>query len=126
MLIPMLAFAMIAAPAGPYAVGTGGHLYKSCKVLVRLWDGEAQTDTSAITECSTYVSGFIDGHNFTSAPTKAGEAAKPVFCRDGASMGAMIRVYLNYMDKNPKLFDAPEMVGLAFSLMDAYPCQAIK
>ena len=35
----------------------------------------------------------------------------------------MTRIYVAYMQKNPKLLDQPKSLGLLDALMDAYPCQ---
>jgi hypothetical protein len=37
-------------------------------------------------------------------------------------MGTTIRVYVAYMEKNPKLIDEWMITGVLRSLMDNYPC----
>jgi hypothetical protein len=61
--------------------------------------------------CLGYLAGFADA---------AGERFG--FCVKGTTTGTLARVYVAYMDKNPKLFDEPESVTVDFALADAYPC----
>lgn len=43
-------------------------------------------------------------------------------CLGDASEGTMIRVYVAYMDRNPKLMDELMILGVVSSLHDSYPC----
>jgi hypothetical protein len=43
-------------------------------------------------------------------------------CLGGASMGTTIRVYVAYMDKNPKLMDEWMITGVGRALRENYPC----
>lgn len=63
--------------------------------------------------CIGYVGGFAD-------------AARSVrnFCPTIETKdGTLVRVYIAYMDKNPKLLDSLESRTLMEALSDAYPCK---
>lgn len=45
------------------------------------------------------------------------------FCSSrGLSNGQIIRIFLNWADRNPKDWDAPGPIGFALALGEAYPC----
>ena len=44
------------------------------------------------------------------------------FCVKEASVATMTRIYVAYMQKNPKLLDHHKSEGLVLALADAYPC----
>lgn len=48
------------------------------------------------------------------------------FCRENRSRvlsnGQIIRIFLNWADRNPKNWDAPGPIGFALALEEAYPC----
>jgi hypothetical protein len=58
--------------------------------------------------------GFIAAMNLTQAK----------ICVTGATKSTVVRVYLAYMDKHPKLFDVPKQIGLGLALRESYPCRA--
>jgi hypothetical protein len=110
MLAPLLALAMQL----PSDQGSGSGLYADCKVYLSIADdlkGSTANDLQAGV-CIGYISGFTDSVN--------GDH----ICASDATMGTIVRVYIAYMDKNPKLFDAPRAVGLDLALKDAYRCPA--
>jgi Rap1a immunity proteins len=47
-------------------------------------------------------------------------------CLDRASTGTVIRVYVAYMEKNPKYLDDAMVIGVIYALKDGYPCPAQK
>jgi hypothetical protein len=44
-------------------------------------------------------------------------------CLAGATTGTIARVYVAYMQKNPKMFDVEKSVGLTNALIENYPCR---
>jgi hypothetical protein len=46
------------------------------------------------------------------------------FCAQSATVGTIAKVYIAYMDKNPKMFDEREGTGFISALQEAYPCPA--
>ncbi len=46
-------------------------------------------------------------------------------CAEGATVGTLSRVYVAYVEKNPKLMDEPKAAGLYEAFAIEYPC-AIK
>jgi len=112
MLAPLLALAMQL----PSDQGMGSGLYADCKLFVSGMDNPGSTtahDFQAGT-CIGYISGYSDAAN------------DEHFCASTATMGTIVRVYLAYMDKNPKMFDLPRGYGLELALRDAYPCPVKK
>jgi len=72
---------------------------------------QAKTEMSSSTYRLGSVGGYIEDVN------RLGQQV----CINGASLNAVVRVYVVYMQKNPKLIDAENAVGLLPSL-SAYPC----
>ncbi len=62
--------------------------------------------------CVAYIDGFTDGLNLE----------RDTVCVVGASLGTLSRVYISYMEKNPRLLDEHKVVGLRRALLDIYPC----
>jgi hypothetical protein len=63
--------------------------------------------------CLDYVDGFFGAIALTNNP----------ICADGASLGTIIRIYVAYMQKNPKFMDADKNLGLYAAMISAYPCK---
>lgn len=68
-------------------------------------------DTTAALVCVNYIQGFIDAGTLSSK-----------FCTEDATVATITRIYVAYMQKNPKLLDYRETIGLFLSLTDAFPC----
>lgn len=116
MIVPLLALAMIQQAAPPTLDSdTGTYLVAKCRAVIRIVDN---TDTNAdgpdAQICLSFIDGFIAGMNLL----------KPSICITGATKGTAARVYVAYMDQNPKYFDRQPAVGLAFALIKSYPCPA--
>ena len=93
-------------------------LYQDCQAQVRVWDTPNDRDVSPADlrmayECLTYVRGFLDG--IDSVESNA-------ICTEGASYGSMIRVYVAFMQNNPKNLDMPMGNTLRSALIETYPC----
>ncbi|MEO6982203.1 MAG: Rap1a/Tai family immunity protein [Edaphobacter sp.] len=116
MLIPLIAFAMFAqSGSGVPQRERGATLFEACQVTVRIIDNPTTEGNSVAvaTSCTSYIDGFTDG--LESAPAD-------LVCISGASMGTLARVYVAYMQKNPKLLDQYRGVGLLLALSESYPC----
>jgi hypothetical protein len=74
-------------------------------------NGGESADLDLAAHCLDYVEGFLDGFMGPKA-----------VCLNGTSNGTLVRVYVLYMQKNPKLLDDYRSVGLSRSVVDAYPC----
>ena len=111
MIVPILALAMML----PEDMTTGSHLYRACKTssdsFARADQRATPLETALSSECLSYVGGFIDAQNLRE---------KPLFCLGDATMGTTVRVYLKYMDENPKTLDSPRWVGLSLALILAW------
>jgi hypothetical protein len=69
-------------------------------------------DDENFDNCASYISGFVDGLG----PTPGGCPSPD------ATVGTLIRVYVAYMEKNPKWLDDYRFVGLLRAIREAYPC----
>jgi len=110
MLIPLLAIALLGPP------DRGSILYADCKSFVAVLDDTAnQSYTNALGggRCAGYIEGMLDGANGLRG-----------FCVGSATTGTIARVYVAYMDKNPKMFDEREGTGFMSALQETYPCPA--
>lgn len=94
--------------------GRGSTLYRDCKAAIAIIDATAKESSDASFSAGRCI-GFFNG--FTSV--KSTDAR---ICTSDASTGTMIRVYIFFMDRNPKLMDSPEGAGALLALREAYPC----
>jgi hypothetical protein len=111
MLAPLLALAMQV----PVDLSKASELYHDCKTYIALIDKTRVGDDGEFLDagnCIGYLTGYMDA-----AGSRLG------FCCAGTTAATAVRVYIAYMDKNPKLFDSPRGVTVAFALADAYPCK---
>jgi hypothetical protein len=115
MIVPLLALVLSAtqSTATP-SPDIGSDLVKACKASVKVIDGSAATEDTISSE---YCRGYIDAFTET-----FDQKAHGICPGDHARLGTVVRVYLAFMDKNPKLLDQPKWLGLGLSLADAYPC----
>ena len=94
----------------------GSKLFQQCKTSVRLQDApDTMPRSNEMVEsvsCVSYIAGFLDGIDIGGGR----------ICMPESSMGTLARIYVVYMEKNPKMFEIQKSVGLANALMDAYPC----
>jgi hypothetical protein len=110
MIVHLLALAMLVQD-NQRPASLGSALYAHCQEAVRILDNpRAGGDLQSATECTAYIDGFTDALSF------------PGVCVNGASVATITRVYVAYMQKNPKLMDDPKSLGLLESLRNAYPC----
>ncbi len=113
MIVPVLALLL----SGPGVIGKGSGLYSDCKAYISFMEQTGPRkdyeEVFSAGRCIGYVKGVAEG-------VKALKGACPV----DATTITMIRVYLFFMESNPKLFDEAEPIGLSYALHDAYPCPA--
>ena len=94
----------------------GAALYRSCQAEVRLMDlPSVKTASQADLVEGSFCVGFV--HGFTGNPSGQGNT-----CPNGAPVGDVIRAYVAYMDRNPKLLEQDRRVGLQLSMQELYPC----
>lgn len=113
----MVLLAMImGSPAVPADLSKGAHLYGSCQAAGRLGDDPSSTlakaELASSTYCFGYIGGYIDGLNRLNEEV----------CVRGAGLDTLARVYVIYMQKNPKLMDEGRALGLLLALKDSYGC----
>jgi hypothetical protein len=114
MIVPILMLAMFAQNS-PNPKRLGSALYAHCQEAVRILDNtRAGGDLQSATECTAYIDGFTDALL---------SLENPLICTGTASVSTMTRIYVAYMQKNPKLLDQSKSLGLTLSLIEAYPCQ---
>jgi Rap1a immunity proteins len=114
LLFMPLSFAQQAAPLQDFEKGSD--LFHNCQGSVRALDssdGGSAADLELAEQCSAYVQGFIDGFALQSTST--------LYSGD-ATVGTIIRVYVAYMQRNPKWLDDFKPIGLYIALRTTYPC----
>ena len=110
MLVPILMLTMLAQNS-PDPKSLGSALYAHCQEAIRIIDNpRADGDLQSATECTAYIDGFTD-------------SGSALFCMDSSSVATLTRIYVTYMQKNPKLLDQPKSLGLLEAMVDAYPCR---
>ena len=96
----------------------GADLYRDCQLAIRNDDNPRSVspgELAGATACAAYVRGFAD---------LAREVLDDRICLKDASYMTMIRVYVSYMQKNPKEMDLLPVLGVWAALQEAYPCTA--
>lgn len=118
MLFPLL-LAITSFKAAPNDEFRGTWLFQACKGSIRGMDAplthKPAEDNDNFEDCISYIGGYLDGVQMA-----GGCQAAP------ASMGTLARVYVAYMEKNPKMLDQFRGIGLRNALRDSYPCELVK
>ncbi len=91
---------------------TSYDLYHACQDAIRFVDAPNSDKPGRTDYCFGYFEGYT---NVLSAHTSS-------LCIGRARIGTLIRVYLAYMDKNPKLLDDPKLIGVTYALKESYSC----
>jgi len=114
MLAPLFALAMLAQDRPkPYELGSA--LFAHCQEAIRIFDNpSAEGDLQSATECTAYIGAFADALLITQNTRS---------CPGIASVATMTRIYIAYMQKNPKLLDHAKAFGVMLALTDAFPCK---
>jgi Rap1a immunity proteins len=97
----------------------GTTLFQSCQHTIRLLDLGADKATAEDVTDSNYCRGYFQG--FEDTIKVYGSAG---VCLDDTRIGTVIRVYVAYMDKHPKLLDDLEIAGVIEAMHETYPCPA--
>ena len=97
----------------------GAVLYHDCQASIRIMDAP---NADAVGSQDFVDSNFCIGY-FTAFWEFNGLEGTSI-CRNEARLGTTIRVYLAYMEKNPKLMDDAMIVGVIGALKETYPCPA--
>jgi len=121
MLIPLLAIGLSLATQNVTEanVNKGSSLFASCQAHIRVMDRTYKNlgdDYAEGNYCIGYIEGFTTGDIFGGGS----------ICFTEASPGTLIRVYVAYMERHPKLLDEDKYVGLSDALVEAYPCKTRK
>ena len=89
-------------------------LFAQCQADVRYQDQVrvSQADAGDARHCIGYIQGFTDGADLKSYS----------ICLGAATYGTLSRVYVAYLEKNPKFLDIPCSTAFLFALTEAYPC----
>ena len=120
MLAPLLVLASVVAGRPPdtsASLSQGASLYHLCQAEVKLM-GLPSLATATETDIidGSYCMGYLNGFTGSLHPADA------AICTHDESMGALVRVYVSFMDKNPELLTQDRTLGLRLALRDAYPC----
>jgi hypothetical protein len=129
-LISVLAFPKIAS--GQVMNQTASDLVDQCKAFETLRTVGSSDDMVIANggRCSGYIEGFVDGvdtefevqmHARNVAGVKNSMAVGA--CIPSYTLDTLIRVYLAFMEKNPKYLDESKSSSLRMALRDAYPCK---
>jgi len=98
-----------------YRAGFGSELVYQCKAY------ERDTSSPNGSQCFGYIDGFLDGVSSQASPRNQVDMTK-AYCFTDTSVDTLIRVYLAFMEKNPKYLDEAKGKSLRSALHDAYPC----
>ena len=123
MLAPMLLLGLANSGLHPSAdaiseLSRGSALYRVCQAEVRLMNlpslvSAASSDLLNGSYCVGYLNGFVANLNRSAA-----------ICPQEVPIGALVRVYVAFMAKNPDMLEKDKRMGLNLALREAYPCPA--
>ena len=116
----MLAPILILALGTPFQVSTktdafkGAYLFHACQSAIQEMDHPNDNSANAYQAaiCVSYIEGFMDGQD------AAGKGA----CWMSASYETIVKAYVAYMAKNPKIMEMDRRVGLTLALGSTFPC----
>lgn len=115
MFVPILIFVLGTGQDAGHPM-TGDELVQACRASVRILNGEGREgDTLNAHFCASFVEGFISGLHVSD---------DKVCVRSEDNRATLVKVYVAYMDKNPRLLDSTADVGLYLALKEGYPCAA--
>ena len=94
----------------------GSALYRVCQAEVRLMDlpslvSAASSDLLNGSYCVGYLNGFVANLNRSTA-----------ICPEEVPIGALVRVYVAFMAKNPDMLEKDKRMGLNLALRESFPC----
>jgi hypothetical protein len=115
MLVPVFVLAVMSTTLE--APNTATKLYTDCKQHVAFANGENPRPSGDVLFNAGFCLGYVTG--LTDALV-----SKRLVCVSDGNTTTFVRVYIAYMDKNPKLFDQPINAGVEDAITEAYPCPA--
>lgn len=120
-LLLVLSISCIGAHAqkDPSDHSRGSDLYNSCQAAIRFMDSNSKPEDFRASEfCRGYLSAFGEFNDI--------EGTSSSICLGGSTLGTTARVYVVYMEKNPKFMDDMMIIGVIRALRETYPCPAPK
>jgi hypothetical protein len=120
-LVPIFTFPA-AASGQDQGPALGSDLVDQCKTYVR-FTTSGSGDAFKAGECFGYINGFGDGTGSIAPLPPSANWRGRGYCYTNASSVTLAKVYLAFMEKNPKYLDYDEGKTLLLALHDAYPCK---
>jgi hypothetical protein len=108
------AFAQTANAAHASNTDTAYNLFHACQDAIRVTDSPGPTPLGRADYCFGYFEGYTNVISFSNSK----------ICLGKATIGTLIRVYLAYIEKNPKDLDYPNVIGVTSALAESYSCVA--
>lgn len=104
------------APDPVTELSKGSALYRVCRAEIRLMDlptltQASQSDLLNGSYCVGYMNGFV-----------ANLTTQAEICTHSATMGALVRAYVEFLDKHPELLTEDRRLGVGRALQEAFPC----
>jgi hypothetical protein len=121
MLVFVVAFPKTASSQDQTPV-LGSDLVDQCKAYIR-FTTSGSGDAFKAGECFGYINGFGDGTGSIAPLPPSVNWRGSGYCYTNASSVTLAKVYLAFMEKNPKYLDYDEGKTLLLALHDAYPCK---
>ena len=101
----------------------GSFYLRACSAAVKLSDGGTLSPEESATSvfCIGYVSGFLDAHSLATAQNGASKA----ICtpQRGISNDQAIRIFVKYLQENPKTLHESGRMSLFVALAKTFPCE---
>ena len=106
---------VLSGQTGSSKLPHGSELYHACQAAIRVMDRTPkQGDIGSSEFCRGYFTAFYEFNTLL----------KTSICMSGSTVGTTERVYVQYMEKNPKLMDEMMLFGLTDAMKANYSCPA--
>lgn len=116
-VIALCGVLFMAKPAMAEGLLTSTQLYSDCKSVLNDSPFNPQGTVDG-TYCNGYMSGFLNAMNMEQSANN-----KWVFCSPAASTFMLAKMYVDYIDKNPKLLSETPESSVVYFLINSFPCQ---
>lgn len=121
MLVSVVAFPKTASSQDQTPV-LGSDLVDQCKAYIQ-FTTSGSGDAFKAGECFGYINGFGDGTGSIAPLPPSVNWIGRGYCYTNASSVTLAKVYLAFMEKNPKYLDYDKGKTLLMALHNAYPCK---
>jgi hypothetical protein len=137
MIVVLLVTPITVVGANVVAITDGNELLTQCKKTISAYedaDSKLSSDLAVAISCDSYIRGFNDAHSMFvnilvvrkhgDKWTETNWKAESLYClSDDVSPVQMIRVVVQYLEKNPNKLHYRAKILIPAALQEAFPCR---